>query len=77
MLSVRAIYDGKNIKLLEKVDIEQPKEIIVTFLDSNVTSVLQEDLYKLAETDKSLDFLKEPEEDLYSDKDLKKKYNHK
>ncbi len=32
MLAVRGVYDGKTIKLDEKVDITTPTEIILTFL---------------------------------------------
>lgn len=39
MLSVRAIYDGKKLKLLDKVKIKSPKEVIVTFLDENDTDI--------------------------------------
>jgi len=74
MLSVKAIYDGKNIKLLEKVDFNEPKEVIVTFLDKEPIDELSKDLYKLAEENKSFDFLKEPQEDIYTDADLKVKF---
>jgi len=74
MLSVKAIYDGEKVTLLEKVEIKGPKEVIVTFLDSETSQQLQRDIYKLAEQSNSFDFLKEPVEDIYSDNDLKKKY---
>lgn len=74
MLSVKAIYDGEKVTLLEKVEIKGPIEVIVTFLDSETSQQLQRDIYKLAEQSNSFDFLKEPVEDIYSDNDLKKKY---
>jgi len=33
MLSVRAIYDGKKLQLIDKIKIRKPKEVIITFLD--------------------------------------------
>jgi hypothetical protein len=71
MLSIKAIYDGKQIKFLEKIYISSPKNVIVTFLDDeNELS----DIYKLAEEGGSFDFLKEPQEDIYTDKNLKTRY---
>lgn len=32
MLSVKAIYDGIHLRLLEPVNIDQPQEVIITFL---------------------------------------------
>ena len=31
MLSVKAIYDGRNLKLLEPVDVQTPQEVIINF----------------------------------------------
>jgi len=74
MLSVKAFYDGKKIKLLEKVSFKEPKEAIVTFLDKDESDFDKESIYRLAEKGGSFDFLKEPEEDIYSDDNLKIKY---
>ena len=74
MLSVKAMYDGKNIKLLEEVDFKEPQKVIVTFLDTEQIDDLSHDLYKVAEENKSFNFLKEPEEDIYTDADLKIRY---
>jgi hypothetical protein len=71
MLSIKAIYDGKQIKFLEKINISSPKKVIVTFLDDEDES---SDIYKLAEEGGSFNFLKEPQEDIYTDKNLKTKY---
>ena len=73
MISIKAIYDGKEIKFLEKVEVSSPRKVIVTFLD-DVIDLTTEDIYKLAEEGGSFDFLKEPEEDIYSDENLKVKY---
>jgi len=73
MLSVKAIYDGKEIKFLEKVNISSPKKVIVTFLDDD-NELSSEVIYKLAEEGGSFEFLKEPGEDIYTDEKLKIKY---
>jgi len=74
MQSIRAIYDGETIRFLDKIEIKKPQKVIVTFLDEEVQEDLNKVIYKLADVGKSFDFLKEPEEDIYSDSDLKIKY---
>ncbi|MBU4445748.1 hypothetical protein KJ656_11805 [bacterium] len=73
MLSVKAIYDGKKLKLLDKVKVTKPHKVIITFLedDSDINPQL---IYNTAEEGGAYDFLKEPEEDIYTDDDLKKRY---
>jgi hypothetical protein len=71
MLSVHAIFDGKNLKLLNDVKISKPKKVIITFLeDEDLTT---EELQYIAEKSGSFDFLEE-EPELYGDEDLKVKY---
>lgn len=74
MVSVKAIYDGKNLKLLQDFKIDKPMRIIVTFLDEDDELITSDELNNLADNNSSFDFLKEPEEDIYEDKNLKKKY---
>ncbi|MFM9951975.1 MAG: antitoxin AF2212-like protein [Saprospiraceae bacterium] len=80
MLSVRAIYDGKQLKLLEKVDIQEPKRVIVVFLDypeneeKEENPITAKDLHDLMQENPALDFLVAEEEDIYSDEDLKVKF---
>jgi hypothetical protein len=38
MLSVRGIYDGKQIKPLEEFDVPPNVEVIITFMDQKTTS---------------------------------------
>ena len=38
MLSVRGIYDGKQIKPLEKFDVPPNVEVIITFMDQKKTT---------------------------------------
>ena len=74
MISVKALFDGKKIKLLEKINIMEPQEVIVTFLGTDKDELLHQEIYKIAETSGSFDFLNATEEDIYSDNDLKVKY---
>lgn len=74
MLAVKGLFDGKNIRLLEKVRIEKPQEVVITFLETNENKRSREEIYKLAEIGGSFDFLNEPAEDIYFDSDLKVRY---
>ncbi|MGQ9631664.1 MAG: hypothetical protein ACUVXI_15340 [bacterium] len=74
MISVRGLFDGRKFTLLEKVDVKEPQEVIITFLGAVKDEALYQGIYKLAETGGSFDFLNAPEEDIYSDDDLKVKY---
>ncbi len=80
MLSVKAIYDGKSLKLLEPVDIQVPQEVIITFLQDNPnvsipnSDVGGTDIQRLVEQSKAFAFLADEEEDVYTDADLKVKY---
>ncbi len=80
MLSISAIYDGKHLKLLQKVDIKKPQRVIVVFLDYPENGDEEEhplaakDLHALMAENPALDFLAAEEEDIYSDVDLKVKY---
>ncbi|MCF8233709.1 MAG: hypothetical protein K9G67_02225 [Bacteroidales bacterium] len=73
MLSIRAIYDGKKLKLIDKVKVSSPKKVILTFLEDPEDEMTYEELHGLAEESGALDFLEE-EPELYSDDDLKVKY---
>lgn len=73
MLSVHGTYDGKNLRLSEKLNIQSPKKVIITFLDDEDDTITSNELHLIAEKGGGLNFLQE-EEELYSDKDLKTKY---
>ena len=73
MLSVKAIYDGKKLKLLDKVKVTRPHKVIITFLEDD-SYINPQVIYNAAEEGGAFDFLKEPEEDIYTDDDLKKRY---
>ena len=74
MLSVRAIYDGKKLSILEKVEIKSPKQVIITFIDEDDTDITSAELHYLASKGGAFDFLENQAENIYSDKDLKIKY---
>ncbi len=70
MLTVKGTYDGKTLKLLKKVFIKRPKSVLVTFLDDSNLYVNKKDVLR----NKAFDFLDDPDEDIYTDDDLKVKY---
>ena len=80
MHSVRAIYDGQNLKLLKQVDIKKPQQVIVIFLDypdngdEEEVPLLAQDFSALFAENPAFDFLTDEEEAIYSDSDLKVKY---
>lgn len=76
MLAVKAIYDGHDVKLPDSIHINKPQKVIITFLESDDTEDEQitEDIAQLAAKSKSFDFLKDEEENIYSDADLQVKY---
>jgi len=74
MLSIKGIYDGKNLELLDKVEVNKPRKVIVTFLDEDEADITNDELLYVAEKGKAFDFLNDMDEDIYTDKDLKIKY---
>lgn len=56
MLSIRGIYEGGNIRLLENIKIEGPKDVIITFLEKEIPDISSNELYSLAEKNGSFDF---------------------
>jgi hypothetical protein len=82
MLSVKAIYDGNTLQLLEPVEIKTAQEVIVTFLHDvpgavvplPVDEIQGLSIQQLIHNSAALDFLKADEEDVYTDEDLKVKY---
>lgn len=78
MLSVKAIYDGKTLQLLEPVDVKMPQEVIITFLhdvpDAGVADSFGQDIGQLIQHSASFDFLNADEEDVYTDANLKIRY---
>lgn len=79
MLSVRATYDGQNLKLSKELNIKKPQQVIVIFLDYPDDDDAEEpftakDPHALYAENPSFEFLAAEEEDIYADADLKVKY---
>lgn len=79
MERVRAQFDGEKVILLEAVQYTTPVEVVVVFPDEPIAMVSEPEITgrsiaALMEENGSLDFLNDPEEDIYSDEDLKVKY---
>lgn len=74
MRSVKAIYDGQTLKLLEEVEVTTPQEVIVVFLHDERTTdedIQANEIQELIQHSAAFDFLHEEEEDVYTDADLK------
>ncbi|MDQ3022121.1 MAG: hypothetical protein M3R36_16345 [Bacteroidota bacterium] len=50
MLSVKGIYNGKNITLLERIIVDSPKEVIITFLEPEINYWSKEEVEKMGLT---------------------------
>jgi hypothetical protein len=74
MITVRAIYDGRQVKFLENIPVTRPTRIMVTFLEDEPLLVDSEisgsEIRNLAEQGGAFDFLNDSEEDIYSDNNL-------
>ena len=72
------VVDGKKDETVVDSEledlVEEPQEVIITFLGPTEDEKFYKKLYKLAEKGGSFDFLNDPEEDIYSEKDLKVDY---
>ena len=71
MISMRGKYDGKVLKLNQPISLKSERDVIVTFLDEDISA---DEIQKITESSGSFDFLMNEAEDIYSDSDLKKKY---
>ena len=71
MISMRGKYDGKVLKLNQPIALKLERDVIVTFLDEDISA---DEIHKITESSGSFDFLMNEAEDIYSDSDLKKKY---
>ena len=74
MLSVKGTFDGKKLKLSRQLRIRKTRKVIVTFLDEEEDELTGEELHMLTEKGGAFDFLKNKEEDIYTDKNLKVRY---
>jgi predicted DNA-binding antitoxin AbrB/MazE fold protein len=67
MRTIRAIYQGGRIKPLEPIDLPENTRLAISVLESDDVPV--DSIAELARGDGAFDFLKDPREDIYSDKD--------
>ncbi len=76
MVAVNGIYDGETVRLLEPINMPKNTRVIVTVLDETVRDeeLPTSALLRLSAESGALDFLNAPEEDIYSDDDLKVRY---
>jgi len=74
MLSVNAVYDGKELKFTDRINVSGPHKVIVTFLDEQEEDITSTTMHQIAMQGSAFSFLENPEEDIYSDDDLKVKY---
>ncbi len=74
MLSIQGIYDGKELKTFDKIQIKSPKKVIITFLEDITEDFITDELNLIAQEGGAFDFLNNEEENIYTDNDLKVKY---
>ena len=67
MKTIRAIYRDGNLKPLDPVDLPENTRLTVALLDGDDLSA--DAIAEVAQTDKSLNFLSDPREDIYSESD--------
>ncbi len=76
--SVRGIFDGEYIRLLEPLSLPENAQVIIVILDEPPVEVEEElpasELLRLSMASGALDFLNDPAEDIYTDADLKVRY---
>lgn len=65
MLAVKGIYDGKSVKLLDKLADHRKYKVVVTFLEEIETT--DEELRDFTSQSSGLDFWSDPKEDIYQD----------
>jgi hypothetical protein len=73
MLTVKGIYDGKNVQLLEAVNIKKSYKVIVTFVEEVNPKEEMKLLRNYTEQNSGFEFWQEPAEDIYQDKIKKSK----
>ena len=74
MLSIQGIYDGKELKIFDELQIKSPKKVIITFLEDPTIDFTPDELHLIAQEGGAFDFLNNDEENIYTDNDLKVKY---
>ncbi len=70
MLSIQGLYDGKELKIFDPIHIDSPKKVIITFLEDPSEDISSQELHHIINEGGAFDFLKDEQEDIYSDSDL-------
>lgn len=65
MLAVRGIYDGKSVKLLDKLTVRKKYKVVVTFLEE--IEPTDDELRDFTSQTSGLGFWEDPREDIYQD----------
>ena len=65
MLSVHGIYDGKIVKITDRITEKKKFKVVVTFIEELQLS--DTDLRDFSARTNGLDFLEDPKEDIYQD----------
>ena len=65
MISVQGIYDGKSIKLLEKVSVKKMSKVVVTFLEEIEPD--ETELRNFTAQTAGLEFWENEKENIYQD----------
>jgi hypothetical protein len=64
MVSVKGIYDGEKVQLLEEILVQKACKVIVTFIDEDTDII---NLRQYPSDEEAFDFWKANEEDIYQD----------
>jgi len=67
MLSVKGIYDGENIRLVEKIKDKKRYKVIITFVEEIRGDEEPEALREFASQTNAMAFWNDPKEDIYQD----------
>jgi len=65
MLSVHGIYDGKTVKITDRITERKKFKVVITFIEELQLS--DTDLRDFSAQTNGLDFLEDPKEDIYQD----------
>lgn len=65
MLAVKGIYDGKSVKLLDKLTDRRKYKVVVTFLEE--IEATDDELRDFTSQTSGLNFWNDPREDIYQD----------
>jgi len=75
MQPIPAYFDGKRIILEKKIKLRKNARLLVTLVEEETDDLPASELAKLADKAGAFDFLNDPEEDIYTDEDLKVRYS--